>query len=280
MRPQSPDPQNRRFSRRSAAIGAIAAVLFMVFTASLLAWLTVADYRAYWQLLSGIERACIETLPVYEDYATPEMEGRLRSFLLPYHLQAARAGGLEAVADERALAALVRNGRLRALQPGGDGRYYFYNVRPQYRYLTPGAAKGLDGLTARFQENLQRHRSGLPPVKIALSSVLRPVNYQGALQGRNVNATAQSSHPHGISFDIFYDEFRMVLPGGRARTPLSGALMTLTRRHTGPLMGSSLRRQFRSVLMETLIQLQEEGVLYAILEKNQRCYHVTILPGR
>ena len=50
------------------------------------------------------------------------------------------------------------------------------------------------------------------------------------------------------------------------------------RRQLGFLMGRARRRQFQAILADTILQLQTEGRLYAIWERNQRCYHVTILP--
>ena len=42
-------------------------------------------------------------------------------------------------------------------------------------------------------------------------------------------------------------------------------------------MGDALRRQFKSTLMETLLELQREGEIYVFYEEDNRCYHVTVL---
>lgn len=269
--------QSSGSSTRGSLVGFVLGGLLCALLCGLVVWITVADHRAYWQLIYRTERSFIEALPTYDDYATPEMEAKLRTYLLPHHLEAARRSGVPAPADDRALAALVKEGLLKPIEAGSGSRFYFYNVRREYRLLTPAALAGLEAITTRFQEKCGRGRASAP-VKIALSSLVRPVAYQGSLKGRNLNAAYQSSHPHGISFDIFYDDYRVVLPEGRSRTPLSRIIMTQTRERASALLGSSLRRQFRSALMETLMELQDEGLLYAILEKNQHCYHVTILP--
>ena len=155
---------------------------------------------------------------------------------------------------------------------------FFYNVRKKYRYLSPYSKKILWELGQRFQKLLQEkglyHR-----VRFSVSSALRPVDYQRHLGQRNANATFVSSHSYGESFDIFFDEFYVFLDeldksSSRAKDPKTQFGRKL-RRRLGFLMGQSLRRQFRSVLTEAILQLQAEGQLYAVLERKQRCYHIT-----
>ena len=59
---------------------------------------------------------------------------------------------------------------------------------------------------------------------------------------------------------------------------LFSGLFDRMRTQSGYLLGSALSRHFRAALMEALIQLQDEGRIYAILERNQRCYHVSVIP--
>jgi hypothetical protein len=234
------------------------------------------DIQSYLQEIYRIERNFVENIPIYEDFATPERERALRRYLLPDHLRIAERYGIPPVKNDEEMVKLADRGGL-TLVSGSNRLYYFYNVREKYRYLTPLAYRGLEKLTDRFQENLNK-RAELPSVKIAISSLLRPLTYQKKLMGRNVNATIVSTHLYGTSFDIFYDDYYVSLTQPKSSSQLSGAILEELRRRFGFLLGDSLRRQFRSILMETLLQLQEEGVLYAILERRQRCYHVTILP--
>jgi hypothetical protein len=236
------------------------------------------DIRSYLQEVYRIERNFVENIPIYEDFATPEKEGALRRYLLPDHLRIAKRYGVSPVQNEGEIMKLTETGKLKGLMSKDKRLYYFYNVREKYRYLTPLAGRGLQKLTERFQENLKK-RKELPSVKIAISSVLRPLPYQKGLTGRNVNATIVSTHSYGTSFDIFFDDYYVNLPQPKSSSWLSSTILQELRRRLGFLLGDSLRRQFRSVLMETLLQLQEEGMLYAILERRQRCYHVTILPN-
>jgi hypothetical protein len=263
--------KSAKYITAAAVAALIVSLLYTVYAGREL----VGDVRSYLDGVYRIERDFIESIPIYEDYATPRMEQALRRYLLHDHLRVADRCGVSPVMHESEIAALARAGALTKLSSGADQLYYFYNVREKYRYLTPRAARGLEKLVLRFQENLNRKRS-LPPVKIAISSVLRPVSYQRDLRGRNINATIVSTHSRGTSFDIFYDDYYISLPSRSSW--ISGAVLTELRRRFGFLLGDALRRQLRSVLMETLLQLQEEGSLYVTLERRQRCYHVTVLP--
>jgi hypothetical protein len=239
---------------------------------------TIRDVTSYFEKVQSIERGYIDTIPLYDDFATPLRELKLRTFLFPAHIDAAMKSGMKPVDIDDSVPELIRSGKLVKLTKKDDSLYYFYNVREKYRVLTPRAACGLAVLTERFQQNITT-RMKLPQVKIALSSLLRPVAYQAGLRATNVNATEVTTHSYGVSFDIFFDDYFVALPRPAATNAISSAILELVRTKMGFLLGDALREQFRSVLMETLIQLQDEGILYAILERNQHCYHVTILPN-
>ena len=160
---------------------------------------------------------------------------------------------------------LLKKGTLTDIDEAGD--YYFYNVQREFRYLTPLTKEVLLLVAERFNLNIKK-KGGHPDVKFAVSSAVRPVSYNREISRNNLNVSLQSTHSYGTSFDIFFDEFYVVLPE-------YDYLSDEARRTLGFLLGGYLRRQFHAVLFETLIELQEEGVLYAILERSQRCYHVT-----
>ncbi len=236
----------------------------------------LADVDRYLDRIHKIERGYIENLPVYRDFATPEKESRLRKHLLMDHIAVAEASGIRPVRSAGELEELARRGILVAVPSDTESLHYFYNVRKEYRYLAPAAYRGLQEITERLQENIGR-RTTMPPVKIAVSSAIRPLDYQKNLMSKNPNATLVSSHSYGVSFDIFFEDYYVSLPKGDAANGLSRLLTEKLNRKFGFLMGDALRRQFRAVLMETLLQLQDEGRIYAILERRQRCYHVTVI---
>jgi hypothetical protein len=264
-------------------VGTIAAVAASLVSVFLVSWYyyaqITADVKRYLDSVKQIERGYIEHIPLYNDHATPVMEMKLRTYLFPAHMDAAIKSGIKPVERDEAIPEYVREGRLISLKSGPDSLYYFYNVGDTYRVLSPSAACGLFILTKRLQENIAA-RYALPPVKIALSSALRPASYQTALREKNYNATLVTTHSYGVSFDIFYDDYYVTLPRPMCSNKISRAVLDQVRARMGFLLGDALREQLRSVLMDTLIQLQDEGMIYAILEKQQRCYHVTVLPDR
>lgn len=236
----------------------------------------VRETNAYLKSLYLIERSVIENIPVFDDFTSPSKEKKLRTYLLKYHQRAARKYGAGPAKDSSHTLELLREGKLTELESDPENPYYFYNVRKEHRYLTPMAAEGLMRTALRFQEKL-RERGAIASAKLAVSSALRPLDYQEGLLSRNFNATLESTHSYGTSFDIFFDDYYVVLPEPESDSVTGRAIQENVRRRFGFLMGDALRRQFHPVLMETLIELQNEGLLYAILERKQRCYHVTVL---
>ncbi len=228
--------------------------------------------REYVKEAYRVEREFATKVPIYEDFATPEMETNLRRYLLMDHLRVAEKEGIGLLESDAEIQKLVKDGRLVPARVEEEtASYHFHNVPKENRYLTPRARDGLELIAKRFQDNLAKRAAGVPPVRIAISSVLRTTGYQKDLQKKNVNASFASSHSYGVSFDIFYDDYYVKLAAAPAGVPEE------LRTRLGYLMGDSLMRQFRAVLIETLLELQKEGEIYAILEKNQRCYHVTVL---
>ena len=238
-----------------------------------------AEILAYLDETRRIERAFVENLPLYSDWSSAAKERRLRRYLLKFHLDLARKSGLPRVQDDADMARHIQSGVLAPIERGPEALFYFYNLKQQYRVLSPETTAGLKLLTERLQNKIRERAPEAPPVKIAVSSALRPVAYQASLRGRNANAAYASSHSYGVSFDIFYDDYYVVLPPITDGHPITRAVLSKLRSRMGFLLGDALSGQFRTVLMETLIELQDEGKLYAILERNQRCYHVSILPA-
>ena len=265
-------------ARAGIIIGAISAlvVLGIIFGKMRYDRMILDSVIADMKLLQGVERDFIESLPIYSDFISPEKERRLRTYLLNAHLKAAERDGVPPVKNEEDIRKLLKEGRLIGVGAGPDSLFYFWGVKKNLRYLTPNTVRGLETIVKRFQENMSRRRKA-PPVNIAVSSAVRPSSYQSDLMGKNANATVLSSHSYGVSFDIFYDEYYVRLPFSAESSGLASKIREETRSRYGYLLGASLRRQFRAVLAETLLQLQDEGAIYVILERHQRCYHVTVL---
>jgi len=237
-------------------------------------WSAISNIEKYIIQIQKTERQFVENIPIYEDYATPDKEQNLRKYLNDAHIRIAESRGIGPVKNEDDRAMYILEGALVAIEK--SEKYFFYNVDKNYRYLTSSANRGLNNLCSHYQDTLNK-KTGLPPVKIAISSALRPSKYQDDLKNKNPNASLISTHSYGTTIDIFYDEYYVLLPETAGLNIISNNAIAMMRTKLGYTIGSSLRRQLRTALVETLLDLQEKGALYVIQEKNQRCYHVTFI---
>jgi len=254
-------------------ISSLAAVLAASLAVFYSAKASAAGYvKKYSELSYKIERGFIESIPVYRDYATPGLVSELQKFDLAAHGKQVIKTGIKPMHNENEILENVKAGRLAEVK-ADSGSFYFYNVQKQYRYLTPGTIKGLELVAERFQQKIKAHREGLPQVKLAVSSVIRTVDYQEKIFGRKF----VSVHSYGGCFDIFFEDYFVVIPDPDEGSSNQEAIGRVLHPRFGFMMGDALREQFRTNLMETLLELQREGVLYAFLEDDRRCYHVTIL---
>lgn len=229
----------------------------------------------YQDMVYKTERAFIESIPVYRDYATPALERELMTYDLKAHALEAAKHGIKPMTNINDINAMIKEGKLVPAGNGSDELYYFHNVQKEYRFLTPAAKAGLELVASRFQQKLQKHRAGLPAVKLAVSSVIRTVDYQQKIFGRKFVST----HSYGGCFDIFFDDYFVKLPIPDSTGHTEEKIRKMLHSRTGYLLGDALREQLRSVLMETLIELQREKKIYVYFENENRCYHTTILVG-
>jgi uncharacterized protein YcbK (DUF882 family) len=227
-----------------------------------------------------MESGVIQKVPIFDDYRSAAIEGELRKHLFKDHIEVASKTGSTQIKSKEEIAELVKKGELVNIDAETDDLYFFYNVPKEFRFLRKFSYDGIKLINDTFMSNMAMYIPEIDPnlkVKIAISSALRPAEYQNNLRNKNQNAVFESTHSYGISFDIFYDEYyvSLVSPPGAKKQDENLEKM---KRQLGLTLGAALRRQFHSVLSKTLIDLQQQGKLYAIWESNQRCYHVTILP--
>ncbi len=218
-----------------------------------------------------IEKRIISSIPIYDDYVSSINENDLRKHLHADHMKVARENGLM-ISNDQLIDNFEKNGTLVKLSDNSD-YYFFYNVPKKYRYLSPDAAELLEIIGDRFNKILSGYNVD-QKIKFAVSSALRPMEYQNNLVSKNLNAADESSHSYSVSFDIFFDDYYLLfddVPSDR----LSSLIINKIRIRYGYILGDSLRRQFKTVMAQTLLELQSENRLYVILEKRQRCFHVT-----
>ncbi|MCS7204839.1 MAG: DUF5715 family protein [Leptospiraceae bacterium] len=216
-----------------------------------------------------------QNFPIFEDWLDEEKKKSLRTYLYPYHIELANHYQLTSIRSSKEL----NQNNFKSLEnPDIRTYYFFYNVPNEFRYFHRKFYPVLILIGEEFQKTLN-FQSYPIKVKLAISSALRPADYQKLLKLKNPNAIENSTHAYGISIDIFYDEFYVDF--SFLCENYSRFIQELCKKdivELGYLMGGNLRRQFTAILAETLLRMQKENVLYVIWEKNQRVFHITPIP--
>jgi len=134
----------------------------------------------------------------------------------------------------------------------------FYKVNPlshSIPYLVPRAATLLTEISRAFVDSLAS--KGLPFHKLVVTSVLRTRHDVDRLRRVNRNASENSCHQHGTTFDISYNQFV------RVQDP------------SGPALPQTWGVTLKSVLAEVLEDQRQRGTCYVKYEVKQACFHIT-----
>ena len=122
-------------------------------------------------------------------------------------------------------------------------------------FLIPGAASLLDTIGHNFLDSLTA--KGLNPNKIIVTSVLRTQDDVKRLRRRNGNASPNSAHFYGTTFDVSWKRFQKVEDeDGRPLQDVSSDTLKL-------------------VLSEVLRDLKRAEKCYIKYELRQGCFHIT-----
>mgnify|MGYP003214588406 CR=1 FL=1 len=122
-------------------------------------------------------------------------------------------------------------------------------------YLIPGAASLLDTIGHNFLDSLTA--KGLNPNKIIVTSVLRTQDDVKRLRRRNGNASPNSAHFYGTTFDVSWKRFQKIEDeDGRPLQDVSADTLKL-------------------VLSEVLRDLRKADKCYIKYELKQGCFHIT-----
>ena len=124
-------------------------------------------------------------------------------------------------------------------------------------YLIPSAKELLDDIGRIFQDSLSS--KGLNPYKLIVTSVLRTEDDIASLRKRNVNASENSTHRYGTSFDLSYWRY-VKIPELRGR-PYEDVPP----------------EYLRATLSQVLKDLHDQGDrCFVKYEKKQNCFHITV----
>jgi len=199
----------------------------------------------------------------------------LRTNMNEMHIAKAQELGVSGLYDTEAVKENVKKGTLVFIP---ENRFWrFHELKNSIPFVTPATARLLETIGRRFQQNLKEYR--LPPYRYTISSALRTRQDHQRLIRINRNATRGiSSHEFGTAVDILYREFDYT-----AESPiLFHHLTRLSHRQNSfrkadfDTLAERYADVLRTVLARTLIELQDEGRCYVILERNQPVFHVTL----
>ena len=137
-----------------------------------------------------------------------------------------------------------------------DGKFYQVDsLTHSIPFLVPKASALLDSIGANFLDSLES--KGLNPNQIIVTSVLRTNDDVKRLRRVNGNASANSVHMFGTTFDISYKRFHKVEdPDGRPMQDVRADTLKL-------------------VLSEVLRDLKKKEMCYVKYELKQACFHIT-----
>lgn len=167
------------------------------------------------------------------------------------HLAAAKKNGVKPLKNREAAEKL--GGKVVEIKSGK--LYQVDSLTHSIPFLVPKASALLDSIGANFLDSLES--KGLNPNQVIVTSVLRTQDDVKRLGKRNVNASQNSAHVYGTTFDITYKRFFKVEdPDGRPMQDVRADTLKL-------------------VLSEVLRDLKKKEKCYIKYELKQACFHIT-----
>lgn len=141
----------------------------------------------------------------------------------------------------------------------GSNPYFFVEpLRQSIPYLVPRASVLLQDIGRSFFDSLQV--KGLPMHKIIITSVMRSKEDVTRLRRGNVNATENSCHMYGTTFDIAYNRYLRVEETDSA--------------YRKDRTASDVR--LKQILSEVLNDMRRQGRCWVKYEVKQGCFHATV----
>ncbi len=119
-------------------------------------------------------------------------------------------------------------------------------------YLVPKASELLMKISVNFYDSLRRRN--IPPHKLVFTSLTRTEEDVKKLSKNNINASLNSTHFYGTTFDISWKRFEK----------------------QNPFCEDVNSEKLKLVLGEVLYDLQQRNMCYIKHERKQACFHVTV----
>ena len=167
------------------------------------------------------------------------------------HLEVAKAVGIRPLEDREEADSMKEK-----LTLNTDNEFYVVDsLTHSIPYLVPRASALLDTIGSNFLDSLAA--KGLNPNQVIVTSVLRTQSDVKRLRRRNGNASANSAHCFGATFDVSWKRFKKVEDeDGRPLQDVGSDTLKL-------------------VLSEVLRDLRQAEKCYIKYELKQGCFHIT-----
>ncbi len=173
------------------------------------------------------------------------------------HLKYAKANGIPGFKTDRELRENIKKyvskGELVKIE--NSNFYVVDKLTHSHAYLTPNASKLLDEIGKRFHKKLEENNLGKSYFQV--TSLLRTGESQKRLGKSNSNASSNSSHLYGTTFDITY-----------ARVFRKPKLSKDFEVADGPAI---------KLLSEAIGELRKENRCVVVTERRERCFHITVM---
>ncbi len=166
-------------------------------------------------------------------------------------LEAARKLGVKPVRDR----AEAESRKTELVYVGANPYFYVDKLHNSIPYLVPRASVLLQDIGRSFYDSLIV--KGVPLHKIVITSVLRSQNDVANLRTRNGNATQNSCHQYGTTFDIAYNRYKTVKIPGESRREVRNDTL-------------------KWIFSEVLRDMHDLGRCYIKYEVHQGCFHITV----
>ena len=167
------------------------------------------------------------------------------------HLEVAKAVGIRPLEDREEAESMKEK-----LTHITDNEFYVVDsLTHSIPYLVPRASALLDTIGSNYLDSLAA--KGLNPNQVIVTSVLRTQSDVKRLRRRNGNASANSAHCFGATFDVSWKRFKKVEDeNGRPLQDVGSDTLKL-------------------VLSEVLRDLRQAEKCYIKYELKQGCFHIT-----
>lgn len=143
----------------------------------------------------------------------------------------------------------------RLVYVGCNPFFYVDKLNNSIPYLVPRASVLLQDIGRAYFDSLQI--KGIPLHKIIVTSILRTKDDVAKLRTRNGNATENSCHLYGTTFDVCYNRYKAVQTQAHPRRQVQNDTL-------------------KWVLSEVLRDMREQNRCFIKYEVKQGCFHITV----